>query len=97
MSPCRVMKLKDGAMAIVCSRGSRSNAKPCYVCGQPSRFLCDYPVTKRLVAKGPMEYPNTTTGTCDKPMCERCRNNVGENRDYCNAHFRLSRKEDPTP
>jgi len=81
MSPCRVVKMPDGSTAIVCSRG-RSSGTPCYVCGRPSSYLCDYPVTR-----------GGKPATCDKPMCARCRNNVGPDRDYCNAHFRLWKEE----
>lgn len=29
-------------------------------------------------------------GTCDKAMCDTCAVSVGENLDYCGAHFRYA-------
>lgn len=87
--------MSDGSSAILCTRGGRPS-KPCYVCGADSEFLCDWPVTKRVFPKFPATPENTKAGTCDKPMCERCRNNIGPDRDYCNAHFRQHLKEQET-
>jgi hypothetical protein len=91
--PCDVRRLPDGSVAICCSRGAWPKHQACYVCGARSEFLCDWPVTRRAIGVGPKEYPNITDGTCDKRMCRRCANEVGPDRHYCNAHFRLSRTE----
>lgn len=69
---------------IVCSRGVR--AVPCETpgCHRPHNKLCDYPLS------GPKQGK-----TCDRKMCERCAVPVGPNRDYCRAHEKMSRGENP--
>ncbi len=91
--PCEVRRMPDGSAVICCSRGPLPKHQACYVCGDRSEFLCDWPVTRREIGVGRKEYPNEVAGTCDKRMCRRCANEVGPDRRYCNAHFRLSRNE----
>jgi len=87
---CRAMAIPGGGTAIVC--GSRSNGKRC-PCGREPTALCDYPIKKR----------NGRQGTCDRPMCDRCRNlqrrvpkelpiklpTRGDTIDFCQAHVDL--------
>lgn len=77
--PCRVVRF-GGAEIIVCSRGR--SAAPCYVCGKHGDLFCDWPVTR-----------NGTAGICDKRMCRRCANEVGPDKHYCNAHYRMYRNQ----
>lgn len=90
--PCDVRRLPDGSVAICCSRGAWPKHQACYVCGARSEFLCDWPVTRRRATPGE-EHWTEVQGTCDKRMCWRCANEVGPDRHFCNAHFRLSRNE----
>ena len=59
---------------ILCGRGQQKRA--CHGCGRAAAYQCDSPV-----------YRNNVKGTCDKWLCERCRNNIAENVDLCRAHF----------
>ena len=69
--PCNTYKSPDGKLSmIICTRGQRS--KPCHICGSPSTGLCDYPIGNGK--------------TCDKPMCNDCRNTIGDNLDVCQEH-----------
>lgn len=52
---------------IVCGSFGRK-APVCRVCGAPAPYLCDGPVGNR---------------TCDAPICEAHRTNVGPDRDLC--------------
>lgn len=70
--PCERYVSPDGqTVAIICSRGRRA-AKPCHYCGKPSTSLCDYPIRDGK--------------TCDKPMCNYCKTNVGPDLDVCREH-----------
>lgn len=42
-------------------------------CGHEGAFLCDYPIGKGQ--------------TCDVPMCEGCRRNIGVELDLCEIHL----------
>jgi hypothetical protein len=48
-----------------------SGIQPCENCGEPSDFLCDYPVGEGK--------------TCDLPLCRKCRTHVGKY-DFCPIH-----------
>lgn len=48
-------------------------------CGRPAPYLCDAPVDVTFGRKAQAR-------TCDAPMCERHRTNVGPNRDLCWKH-----------
>jgi hypothetical protein len=74
---------KGEITVIMCSRGHR--AKPCSTpgCGRQSTKLCDYPLT------------NTTSGTCDAPLCVSCAVRQAKNVDYCQPHARLAKEAKP--
>jgi len=92
--PCDVRRLPDGSVAICCSRGAWPKHQACYVCGGRSEFLCDWPVARsHMMGEVQDARMEIRPGTCDKRMCRRCANEVGPDRHYCNAHFRLSRDE----
>jgi hypothetical protein len=74
--PCDPVKLPDGGMALVCSRGRRS--RPCRYCGRASSRLCDFPVLRGL-----------HKGTCDTPICERCTTRIAGDGDLCRVHAPL--------
>lgn len=77
--PCRTLKIGN-ATAIVCSRGQRT--KPCYYCGMPSDFLCDYPVGKTKKGK---------KKDCDRALCKNCtQKGVNPEVDFCREHFPLA-------
>jgi hypothetical protein len=71
--PCEHRDLGDGAFAIICTRGGRTN--PCKYCGRPHTKLCDFPLTGPKAGK-----------TCDIPMCEKCATHFDQDTDYCRAH-----------
>lgn len=68
---CEPYLMNDGTTLIICSRG-RQERKKCAFCGRTANYYCDYPV-------GGGE-------TCDKPLCKKCRELVGEELDYCPKH-----------
>lgn len=70
---CEFVKLADGTTMIVCNH-ARRRAKPC-ACGASSVVLCDGPRA-------------TGSGTCDQPLCHRCRIHVPPNLDFCHDHRR---------
>jgi hypothetical protein len=72
--PCEVIKFPDGGHGIICSRGPRTKPKPCVRCGEPSSQLCDWKVTNRK------------SGTCDRPLCQRCTFSPAEEKDLCPEH-----------
>lgn len=76
MSPCEVVKLPDGGVAILCSRGRRG-VKRCAVagCGRDAPYLCDFPLTGPKAGQ-----------TCDRPLCSVHARQVGPDRHYCYAH-----------
>ena len=59
---------------IICIRGG----KRCMNCGKYAPLLCDYLL--RGKKKGQ---------TCDQPICERCAREIGPNKHYCPAHYRM--------
>lgn len=68
---CRVVKVDGGMNAIVCTSAKR---KKCSSCGRPADLLCDWKVkTKR-------------SGTCDKPICDRCTHSPAPDKDLCPDH-----------
>lgn len=50
-------------------------------CGRMAAHLCDAPTSVRGI-------------TCDAPMCEQHRTNVGPDRDYCPLHANLAAKQE---
>lgn len=44
-------------------------------CGHMADFLCDYPSGRGK--------------TCDLPLCQDCRFNIGEERDLCEIHWHM--------
>ncbi len=68
---CERVSMPDGSVAIVC--GPRVRRRPCVYCGHPSTSLCDATVASR-------------SGTCDRPLCARCRIHVPPNLDFCHDH-----------
>lgn len=65
---CVRVDLPGGGTALVSISG---NAKACRSCGRLASFACD------------MGRRDRASGTCDAPICERCRVPVGPGRDYC--------------
>ena len=70
--PCDPVRLRDGTMAIVCSRGSRRRPAHCDFCGEPHEKLCDF----RL----------PSGRTCDKKLCRQHATHRAPNWDYCPEH-----------
>jgi len=75
--PCDVIRGKDFT-AIICKRGQRQASCRVPQCGRPAPKLCDWPIGHNK--------------TCDMPLCVGHAHGVGPDRDYCPAHFALSRK-----
>lgn len=70
---CDSVRLPNGAIAIVCSRGGRRlKAEPCSVCGKAAGRLCDFPTGKGR--------------TCDAPLCSSCSTKLSGDRDLCPDH-----------
>lgn len=69
---CTRVTLGDGTTAIVC--GPKQKRKPCSSCGRPAGLLCDWKVPERL------------SGTCDKPICDRCTHSPAPDKDLCGEH-----------
>lgn len=75
---CKIITGDDGKFAaVICSRGQRQPV--CATCGKPSRFQCDFPL------EGPK-----AGRTCDAHICAGCRVNVGQDKDYCPVHARMT-------
>lgn len=68
--PCNVVALPDGGTAFVCSSGRRQRC----ACDRPSTRLCDWKV------------PSRRSGTCDKPLCDRCTHVPAPDKDLCPGH-----------
>ncbi len=74
---CKTIQIPGtDTFAIICSRGQRPKLCSVQLCGKPSVALRDMPVERKGVK-----------GTCDSPMCELRRHPVGENVDWCQAHW----------
>jgi hypothetical protein len=69
LMPCTKHALEGGGHAIVCTRGQQPRQR-CAVCGEPADYLCD-------------GNASSSTGTCDAPLCARCRVRDGPDRDLC--------------
>lgn len=67
---CERVRLPDGTGAIICS-GTRTRRCSC---GRPADRLCDWKV------------PTRASGTCDKPVCNRCSAKPARGKDVCPAH-----------
>lgn len=70
---CERLSIPGVGVAIVCGV-RRRRRPPCVHCGEISEFACD----------GPSAWKKQ--GTCDRPLCRRCRINVPPNRDFCKDH-----------
>jgi len=68
--PCQHVKI-DGVSAIVC--GPRTRRRKC-ACGRPSSRLCDWKIRGKK------------SGTCDKPLCDRCARQPAPEKDLCPEH-----------
>jgi hypothetical protein len=75
---CQVIRMKDGTTALVCGRGKYN--EPCHYCHKPSTSMCDHPVFRMNKKE-----------TCDTPMCDDCKNIIGDNLDLCRSHFNFWR------
>lgn len=67
---CDVVPIPGGGTAIVCSSRRRQRC----ACGQPATRLCDWRV------------PEKKGGTCDAPLCTRCRKSPATGKDLCPTH-----------
>jgi hypothetical protein len=67
---CQAVTLPDGGLAIVCTGG---RLRRC-ACGETATQLCDWKVKTRR------------SGTCDKPLCERCTHVPAPGKDLCPGH-----------
>lgn len=54
------------------SRGNRTAARPCAICGWISERLCDFKLGGGR--------------TCDRPLCRHCTTTPAANKDLCPAH-----------
>ena len=70
-----VVKLDDGTVAIVCTRGAAKAPALCEFCAKIHTKLCDFPVWGK---------------TCDKRMCDEHATEVGPDKDYCPPHAKES-------
>jgi hypothetical protein len=68
---CDTVKLPNGVIAIVCSRGRRQNCSMPR-CTRPGTLLCDYPVAEGR--------------TCDRRMCKTHAAKIAANKHYCPQH-----------
>jgi hypothetical protein len=68
---CTPINLPGGGRAIVC--GPRRKVRRC-ACGRSAALLCDWKV------------PGRKSGTCDKPVCDRCTTSPAPDKDLCAAH-----------
>lgn len=66
------IKMQDGSVAHICTRGAKNPLRGCRVCGYLSSKLCDF----RL--------PNGKT--CDSPLCDSCAIAIGDDLDQCPHH-----------
>jgi hypothetical protein len=74
--PCERYVSPDGSLSmIICSRGPKKTVL-CHYCGKPSTSLCDYPIGNGK--------------TCDRPMCNTCRNKIGPDLDVCRDHNNMA-------
>ena len=62
------------ATGILCGGTRRGGL--CHYCRNVAPYACDSPV-----------FRDNKKGTCDMPLCESCRNNIGPELDLCRAHF----------
>lgn len=69
--PCQTVRLPGGQAAIAC--GPRGKAKRC-ACGRRADLLCDWKV------------PARKSGTCDRPICDRCSTSPAPDKDLCPEH-----------
>lgn len=73
---CTSIVLPGRTRAILC--GSSKYRFPCASCGKPADFQCDHPLFRR-----------NKKATCDRWICEKCKQSIGENLDLCPPHFKL--------
>lgn len=65
----------DGQTFLLCGKRKKVS-HACFNCGNVAAFQCDFPVRANNIKK-----------TCDRWMCEECRNAIGPNSDLCAEHF----------
>ena len=67
---CEQVSLPGGGVAIVCGTRSRQRCG----CGTHATRLCDWKVAGKR------------SGTCDRPLCERCSTSPAAEKDLCPDH-----------
>jgi hypothetical protein len=72
---CEHVRLPGGGTAIVC--GPRRSHDRCR-CGRIATLACDWKMPKGTTVR--------KTGTCDKPLCERCTVSPAPDKDLCPTH-----------
>jgi hypothetical protein len=75
MSPCSVVRLPGGGVAIV--KHAKRRGPKCRFCNRSSEALCDAIVGGTL-GGDPI--------TCDTPICRMCARHVEPDKDYCPKH-----------
>lgn len=72
----------NGMAAIICHRGPRIQQCAVKDCEEIAGYACDWKVG---------------AGTCDAPMCNKHRHNVGRGKDLCFAHANAWRNHPANP
>lgn len=67
---CHPINIPGLGVGFVCTR---TKAKRCK-CGLPAALLCDWKV------------PSKKSGTCDRPICDRCSTSPAPDKDLCSEH-----------
>lgn len=67
---CGYVSIPGGGTAIVCGIRTRRRC----ACGRPAPLLCDWKV------------PAKKSGTCDRPICQRCATSPAPDKDLCPEH-----------
>ena len=88
MMPCTLMKLPNGAVAIVKHAAPRPRA--CSVCGVKTRDvkLCDYILRPagQVVSELDGMTAHVEAKTCDAALCQSCAVHREPDTDYCPSH-----------
>lgn len=71
---CHHVQMPGGGTAIVCT--GRERPRKCCKCGGKATLLCDW------------KMPRRKSGTCDKPICDRCSTSPAPDKDLCPDHAR---------
>ena len=75
--PCETVRFPNGGGAIIC--GARPRRKPCYYCGKPAAWLCDF-------------FHEDTEKPCDRSVCADHRAPKSVNIDWCLIHVDANRR-----